>query len=139
MGLFLSVRSGRISGGRRWLARALRREADERRARARASASRGDPVRVAARLAIGARCLAVREELRGGAGAREAQVPAMSALVRVAAAVILRSDGRCLLAQRPLGKPYAGYWEFPGGKLEPGEAPEHALARELYEELGLVV
>jgi 8-oxo-dGTP diphosphatase len=63
----------------------------------------------------------------------------MSAVVRVAAAVILRPDGRCLLAQRPPGKPYAGYWEFPGGKLEPGETPAHALARELHEELGLDV
>jgi 8-oxo-dGTP diphosphatase len=60
-------------------------------------------------------------------------------IVRVAAAVIERRDGAVLLAQRPPGKPYAGYWEFPGGKLEPGEAPVHALARELHEELGLVV
>jgi 8-oxo-dGTP diphosphatase len=60
-------------------------------------------------------------------------------IVRVAAAVILRSDGRVLLAQRPAGKAYAGYWEFPGGKLEPGESPRAALARELREELGLVV
>lgn len=60
-------------------------------------------------------------------------------IVRVAAAVILRPDGRVLLAQRPAGKPYAGYWEFPGGKLEPGEAPAHALARELHEELGIEV
>ena len=44
-----------------------------------------------------------------------------------------------LLAQRPRGKPYEGYWEFPGGKLEPGETPAHALARELHEELGLKV
>ena len=60
----------------------------------------------------------------------------MSTLVRVAAAVILRPDGCVLLAQRPAGKPYEGYWEFPGGKLEPGESPAHALARELHEELG---
>ena len=63
----------------------------------------------------------------------------MSVLVRVAAAVIVRSDGQVLLAQRPPGKPYEGYWEFPGGKLEPGETPSHALARELDEELGLRV
>ncbi len=63
----------------------------------------------------------------------------MSTLVRVAAAVILRPDGRVLLAQRPAGKPYEGYWEFPGGKLEPGESPAHALARELHEELGVDV
>jgi 8-oxo-dGTP diphosphatase len=61
----------------------------------------------------------------------------VTAVVRVAAAVILRADGAVLLAQRPQGKPYAGYWEFPGGKLEAGETPAHALARELYEELGI--
>ncbi len=60
-------------------------------------------------------------------------------IVRVAAAVLLRPDGQVLLAQRPAGKPYAGYWEFPGGKLEPGEAPREALARELHEELGITV
>ena len=60
-------------------------------------------------------------------------------IVRVAAAVLLRDDGQVLLAQRPEGKPYAGYWEFPGGKLEPGEAPRHALDRELHEELGIDV
>jgi 8-oxo-dGTP diphosphatase len=60
-------------------------------------------------------------------------------VTRVAAAVIVRPDGCVLLAQRPAGKPYEGYWEFPGGKLEPGEAPAHALARELREELGLDV
>jgi 8-oxo-dGTP diphosphatase len=58
---------------------------------------------------------------------------------RVAAAVVLRPDGQVLLAQRPVGKAYAGYWEFPGGKFEPGETPRQALARELEEELGLVV
>jgi len=61
------------------------------------------------------------------------------ALVRVAAAVVLRDDGAVLLAQRPPGKAYAGYWEFPGGKLEPGESPRAALDRELAEELGIVV
>ena len=60
-------------------------------------------------------------------------------IVRVAAAVILRPDGQVLLAQRPAGKAYAGYWEFPGGKLEPGESPRAALDRELHEELGLRV
>jgi len=63
----------------------------------------------------------------------------MTSVVRVAAAVILRADGNVLLAQRPPGKPYAGYWEFPGGKLEPGETAAHALARELREELGIDV
>src|SRR5258705_6112047 len=60
-------------------------------------------------------------------------------LVEVAAAILLRADGRVLLAQRPPGKAYAGYWEFPGGKLEPGESPRAALDRELAEELGLAV
>lgn len=63
----------------------------------------------------------------------------MGVVVDVAAAVILRPDGAFLLACRPVGKVYAGYWEFPGGKVEPGEAPEHALARELHEELGIDV
>jgi len=63
----------------------------------------------------------------------------MTGLTRVAAAVVVRPDGRVLLAQRPAGKAYEGYWEFPGGKLEPGETPAHALARELREELGLAV
>ena len=60
-------------------------------------------------------------------------------MIEVAAAVIERPDGTFLLAQRPPGKVYAGYWEFPGGKVEPGEAAEQALARELHEELGIDV
>jgi 8-oxo-dGTP diphosphatase len=59
--------------------------------------------------------------------------------VEVAAAVIQRPDGAFLLAQRPQGKVYAGYWEFPGGKVEPGEPAARALARELHEELGIDV
>ena len=58
-------------------------------------------------------------------------------MIEVSAAVLLRADGAFLLAQRPAGKVYAGYWEFPGGKAEPGEPPEQALARELHEELGI--
>ena len=58
-------------------------------------------------------------------------------MIEVAAAVIQRADGRFLLGQRPPGKVYAGYWEFPGGKIEAGEPPERALARELHEELGI--
>ena len=58
-------------------------------------------------------------------------------MIAVAAAVIQRPDGRFLLAQRPAGKVYAGYWEFPGGKIEPGEPAPEALARELHEELGI--
>ena len=60
-------------------------------------------------------------------------------IVEVAAAVIQRPDGAFLLAQRPPGKVYAGYWEFPGGKVEPGEPVARALARELHEELGIDV
>ena len=60
-------------------------------------------------------------------------------VVEVAAAVILRADGAFLLAKRPQGKVYAGWWDFPGGKVEPGELAEHALARELHEELGIDV
>jgi 8-oxo-dGTP diphosphatase len=59
--------------------------------------------------------------------------------IEVAAAVVLREDGRFLLAQRPAGKPYAGYWEFPGGKVEHGESADAALCRELREELGIEV
>jgi len=58
-------------------------------------------------------------------------------IIDVAAAVLLREDGAFLLAQRPPGKVYEGYWEFPGGKIEAGETPLHALCRELYEELGI--
>lgn len=60
-------------------------------------------------------------------------------IVDVAVGVLRRADGRFLLASRPEGKPYAGYWEFPGGKLEPGEGVAHALARELHEELGVTI
>jgi 8-oxo-dGTP diphosphatase len=66
-----------------------------------------------------------------GRSAREEKV------IEVAAAVIRRPDGAFLLAQRPAGKVYAGYWEFPGGKVEAGEPPATALARELHEELGI--
>jgi 8-oxo-dGTP diphosphatase len=59
--------------------------------------------------------------------------------VEVAAAVVQRTDGAFLLAQRPAGKVYSGYWEFPGGKVEAGETIEHALARELHEELAIHV
>lgn len=58
-------------------------------------------------------------------------------LIHVVAAALVNGDGQVLLAQRPEGKSLAGLWEFPGGKLEPGESPEAALARELDEELGI--
>ncbi|MFL5064437.1 MAG: (deoxy)nucleoside triphosphate pyrophosphohydrolase [Xanthobacteraceae bacterium] len=60
-------------------------------------------------------------------------------IVLVAACALIDADGRVLIAQRPPGKPMAGLWEFPGGKVEPGERPEATLIRELREELGIVV
>lgn len=58
-------------------------------------------------------------------------------MVLVSAVLLIDADGRVLLAQRPEGKPMAGLWEFPGGKVEPGETPEAALIREMHEELGI--
>jgi 8-oxo-dGTP diphosphatase len=66
-----------------------------------------------------------------GAGVREA--------VDVAVGVLIHPDGRFLLTSRPEGKVYAGHWEFPGGKVEPGESVEQALRRELHEELGITI
>jgi 8-oxo-dGTP diphosphatase len=68
--------------------------------------------------------------MSGAPGARRPVTP-------VAVGVLVRGDGAVLLADRPAGKPYASYWEFPGGKIEPGESVDHALARELVEELGI--
>lgn len=64
--------------------------------------------------------------------------PALPTVLVVAVALI-DADGRILIAQRPEGKALAGLWEFPGGKVEPGERPEEALIRELNEELGIDV
>jgi 8-oxo-dGTP diphosphatase len=58
-------------------------------------------------------------------------------IVLVSAVALIDGEGRILLAQRPEGKSMAGLWEFPGGKVEPGETPEAALVRELHEELGI--
>lgn len=60
-----------------------------------------------------------------------------SPLFPIVAAALIDGDGRVLVQQRPAGKPMAGLWEFPGGKIEPGETPEAALIRELKEELGI--
>jgi 8-oxo-dGTP diphosphatase len=60
-------------------------------------------------------------------------------VVLVAACALIDADGRVLIAERPAGKPMAGLWEFPGGKVDAGERPEDALIRELQEELGIVV
>lgn len=66
----------------------------------------------------------------GGPGRKE---------VEVAVGVLIRPDGRFLLTSRPPGKVYEGYWEFPGGKLEPGESVAQALRRELLEEIGVAI
>jgi 8-oxo-dGTP diphosphatase len=60
-------------------------------------------------------------------------------LVLVAACVLIDPDGRVLIAQRPEGKSMAGLWEFPGGKIEPGERPEQTVIREMQEELGVAI
>ena len=60
-------------------------------------------------------------------------------LLLVAACALVDPDGRVLIAQRPEGKSMAGMWEFPGGKVEPGETPEDTVIRELHEELGIDV
>ena len=72
-----------------------------------------------------------REDLSAGQAER--------AVVDVAVGVLLQADGHFLLTSRPEGKVYAGYWEFPGGKLEVGESVEQALRRELQEELGITI
>jgi 8-oxo-dGTP diphosphatase len=61
----------------------------------------------------------------------------MTKVTHVAVAILQQLDGKYLLASRPQGKPWAGWWEFPGGKIEANETPEHALVRELKEELGI--
>ena len=63
--------------------------------------------------------------------------PAPKRMVLVVACALVDADGRVLIAQRPEGKAMAGLWEFPGGKVEPGETPEAAIVRELAEELGI--
>lgn len=69
----------------------------------------------------------------------ERQGGADRAVVEVAVGVLVRADGAFLLTSRPAGKAYAGYWEFPGGKLEAGESVEQALRRELQEEIGITI
>ena len=80
---------------------------------------------------INAALVADSHEIRVGGPARD--------VVDVAVGVLVRLDGSFLLTSRPEGKVYAGYWEFPGGKLEVGESVAQALKRELYEELGIEI
>ena len=70
---------------------------------------------------------------------RGAVVSEARAHTEVAVGILLRADGALLFTSRPVGKVYAGYWEFPGGKLEAGESVEQALRRELVEELGITI
>jgi 8-oxo-dGTP diphosphatase len=72
-------------------------------------------------------------------GDRQREGGADRPVVDVAVGVLMQADGQFLLTSRPEGKVYAGYWEFPGGKLEAGETVEEALRRELQEELGIVI
>jgi 8-oxo-dGTP diphosphatase len=76
---------------------------------------------------------------RAGADGRDLPAVQGRPVVEVAVGVVLRADGAVLFGQRVAGKPYAGWWEFPGGKLEKGESVTEALQRELHEELGIEV
>src|SRR5262249_33629446 len=136
----LSVQPGRLPRRRDVMARGVRRRGPQGRARCRKPEPRSAAICTAARLPQRTRRLAGRERVRRRSRAAEQDAADVNdSLTPVAAAVIVAPDGRVLLAQRPLGKAYAGYWEFPGGKIEPGELPREALARELSEELGIVV
>jgi 8-oxo-dGTP diphosphatase len=83
--------------------------------------------------------LATRDDIFGHAEVGPVAEPGGKPLLLVAACALIDIDGRVLLARRPEGKKMAGLWEFPGGKLHPGETPEAALIRELKEELGVDV
>jgi 8-oxo-dGTP diphosphatase len=83
--------------------------------------------------------LATRDDIFGHTEVEPAAAPGAKPLLLVAACALVDIDGRVLLARRPEGKKMAGLWEFPGGKLQPGETPEAALIRELKEELGIDV
>lgn len=72
-------------------------------------------------------------------GGRSAGQAVSQAAVDVAVGILVDGEGRFLLTTRPPGKVYAGYWEFPGGKLEAGETVEQALRRELHEEIGVTI
>ena len=78
------------------------------------------------------------ETVAAGAGGVDGSSPGRTP-VEVAVGVLIDAEGRFLLTSRPEGKVYAGHWEFPGGKVEAGETVEHALRRELQEELGITI
>ena len=82
---------------------------------------------------------AARDDVFGSAESEATEAPDGRKLLLVAACALVDTDSRVLLARRPEGKKMAGLWEFPGGKLNPGETPEAALIRELREELGIDV
>lgn len=81
----------------------------------------------------------MKEPVRVADGDRPREGGAHRQEVQVAVGVLVRPDGRFLLTSRPAGKAYAGYWEFPGGKIEPGETVHEALRRELQEEIGITI
>lgn len=81
----------------------------------------------------------MNEPLRVADGDRPREGGVHHQEVQVAVGVLVRQDGRFLLTSRPEGKAYAGYWEFPGGKIEPGETVHEALRRELQEEIGITI
>lgn len=83
--------------------------------------------------------LALEHEVRVNAAMSQPSEAPPKPVILVAAVALVDIDGRVLIAQRPAGKQMAGLWEFPGGKIEPGETPEAALIRELKEELGIDV
>src|SRR5690606_36426218 len=74
-----------------------------------------------------------------GVHRHQRRLPLVTRIVLVAACALIDADKRVLIAQRPQGKPMAGLWEFPGGKIEAGERPEETLIRELHEELAITV
>src|SRR5690606_28158051 len=126
--------AGRIPRHRRPLAAPLRRCRRRHRRRRARCAELGATARFAQR----PRRLAVRQGLGRRASGQSGEEKEVNKVTLVSAAVLLRGD-EFLLARRPEGKVYAGWWEFPGGKVEAGESFHDALVRELHEELGISI